>query len=114
MSCVSVYVYLTSVTYSLCNQFQPGADVPLQEIFDRIRVAVHKNGIRTTEFLKDYDRHNDGVITEHQFVCGVHLAVGKEAQLSREELQKIVEFYRTEDGRVQYKEFCAMLENGNY
>ena len=52
------------------------------------------------------------MITENQFVCGLSLAIGKEAQLSRNEIQKIVEFYRTEDGRVRYKEFSDMMENG--
>jgi len=53
-----------------------------------------------------------GIITENQFVCGLALAVGKEAQLSRPEIQKVVEYYRQPDGRVQYKEFCDMMENG--
>ena len=42
---------------------QPGTDPTIQQIFDRIRVAVHKNRVRTTEFFKDYDRHKQGIIT---------------------------------------------------
>lgn len=53
-----------------------------------------------------------GIITENQFVCGLALAVGKEAQLSRPEIQKVVEYYKRPDGRVQYNEFCDMMENG--
>ena len=73
---------------------------------------MFKNGIRTTEFFKDHDKLRSGIITENQFVCGLALAVGKEAQLSRAEIQKVVEYYRQPDGRVQYKEFCDMMENG--
>ena len=51
------------------------------------------------------------IVTEHQFTCGLSLAIGKEAQLSRSEIQKIVEFYRVDKDRVRYKEFCDMLEN---
>ena len=89
-------------------------DPNLQEIFDKIRVAVHKNRIRTIEFFRDYDKLRSGVITEHQFVCGLSLAIGKEAQLSRTEIQMIVEFYKQPDGRVGYKEFCDMMENGEW
>ena len=86
----------------------------MQNIFDKIRVAVFKNRVRTIEFFRDFDKLRKGVITEHQFVCSLMLAIGKEAQLSRGEIQKIVEFYREPDGRVRYKEFCDMMENGKY
>lgn len=86
-------------------------DPALNTIFDKIRVAVFKNGIRTTEFFKDHDKLRSGIITENQFVCGLALAVGKEAQLSRQEIQKVVEYYRQPDGRVQYKDFCDIMEN---
>ncbi|XP_060063466.1 uncharacterized protein LOC132543930 [Ylistrum balloti] len=89
----------------------PNLDPALSMIFDKIRVSVYKNGIRTPEFFKDHDKLRSGIITENQFVCGLALAVGKEAQLSRAEIQKVVEYYRQPDGRVQYQEFCDMMEN---
>ncbi len=48
---------------------------------------------------------------DHQFACGLALAIGKEAQLTREEIQKVVEFYRVDKDNVRYREFCDMLEN---
>lgn len=92
--------------------FQPREDPTLAEILDKIRIAVFKNGIRTIEFFKDHDKLRSGVITDNQFVCGLALACGKEAQLSRGEIQKLVENYRLPDGRVQYKQFCDAMENG--
>lgn len=86
-------------------------DKSLQEVFDRIRIAVHKHRVRTPEFFKDYDPLRSGVITEQQFICGLSLAIGSEAQLSRGDMQKVVEFYKRSDGRVGYKEFVDMLEN---
>ena len=38
----------------------------IDEIFRRIRDAVYKNGIRTTEFFRDHDKLRSGVITENQ------------------------------------------------
>ena len=100
------------VTLCAVTAKQKGADLNVQSIFDKIRVAVFKNRVRTIEFFRDYDKLRSGIITEHQFVCGISLAIGKEAQLSRPEIQKIVEFYRVDEGRVAYKEFCDMMENG--
>jgi Ca2+-binding EF-hand superfamily protein len=87
-------------------------DVNLQQILDKIRIAVYKNRVRTTEFFKDYDRHKCGLITENQFQCGLALAIGKEAQLGCQEIQSVSEFYKLPNDMVNYKEFCDMLENG--
>ena len=38
----------------------------LQDIFEKVREAIHKNGIRTTEFFKDHDKLRSGEITENQ------------------------------------------------
>ena len=83
----------------------------IQEVFDKIRVAVHKNGIRTTEFFKDHDKLRSGVITKNQFVCGLSLCCGSQANLSRDEIDMLVEYYTTEDARVRYNEFCHLMEN---
>lgn len=83
----------------------------LQDIFEKIREAIHKNGIRTTEFFKDHDKLRSGEITENQFICGLSLCCGTQAHLSRDEIQKVVEVYRQPNGRVRYKEFCDIMEN---
>jgi Ca2+-binding EF-hand superfamily protein len=83
----------------------------LNEIFQRIRDAVYKNGIRTTEFFRDHDKLRSGVITENQFICGLSLCCGRTAHLSRDDIQTVVNHYRNTDGRVRYKEFCDMMEN---
>ena len=47
-----------------------------------------------------------------QFICGLSLCCGTQAHLSRDEIQKVVDVYRQPDGRVRYKEFCDIMENG--
>ena len=47
-----------------------------------------------------------------QFICGLSLCCGTQANLSRDEIQKVVEVYRQPNGRVRYKEFCDVMENG--
>ena len=88
------------------------ADSDLQQLLDRVRVAIYKRRVRSTEFFKDYDKLRSGVVTVNQFMAALVLAIGKEAQLTETELVKIVNFYKTPDGRVEYREFCDMLENG--
>lgn len=41
-------------------------DSDLNAIFEKIRVAVFKNGVRTTEFFRDHDKLRSGIITENQ------------------------------------------------
>lgn len=93
------------------TEFKNGPCTTIQEVFNKIRVAVHKNGIRTTEFFKDHDKLRSGVITRNQFVCGLSLCCGTQANLSRDEIDMVVEYYKTKDGRVHYKEFCHVMEN---
>jgi len=83
----------------------------LASIFDKIRVAIYKNGIRTTEFFKDHDKLRSGVITENQFVCRLSQGCGGQAHLSADEIKKLTDHYKTSDGRVYYKAFCDVMEN---
>jgi len=83
----------------------------LDDIFNKILIAVHKNGIRTTEFFKDHDKLRSGVVTENQFVCGLSLCCGTQANLSRDEIQLLVSYYKLPDGRIRYKDFCDVMEN---
>ena len=87
-------------------------DPSLAETIENIKVQAFKYGIRTTDFFKDYDKHKLGAITENQFMAALKMAIGREAQLGPEELQKIVEAHRTSDGKVRYKEFCEDIEHG--
>ena len=87
-------------------------DKELNEILGRIQVAVHKYGIRTTEFFCDHDKLRSGVITKNQFVCGLMLCIKERVTLTKGEVQKIVDYYVNPDERVRYMDFCHTMENG--
>ena len=87
-------------------------DKELNEILGRIQVAVHKYGIRTTEFFCDHDKLRSGVITKNQFVCGLMLCIKERVTLTKGEVQKIVDYYVNPDDRVRYMDFCHTMENG--
>lgn len=79
------------------------------------RDTVYKYGIRTTEFFRDYDKLRSGLITVAQFKCGLSLCMAKRINLKRNEINRLVEHFISSDGEhVKYKEFCDVMENGNY
>lgn len=90
---------------------EPEPENPLAKIVDNIKIEAFKNGVRTTDFFRDYDKLNCGAITESQFITSLKLGIGKEAHLTMSDIQKIVEANRTLDGKVRYKEFCEDIEN---
>ena len=57
---------MRNVLSNLGFVFQRPGTPALQDIFEKIREAIHKNGIRTTEFFKDHDKLRSGEITENQ------------------------------------------------
>ena len=58
----------TYTTYPFAGNVSCIGQPSLQQILSNIGNVVFKNGIRTTEFFKDHDKLNSGVITENQ-VC---------------------------------------------
>ena len=83
----------------------------VKAVLDRMRIAVHKNGIRIEEFFKDHDKLRSGIITKNQFVCGLTLACAKEGHLTAYEINKLADYYQTSDGRVQFKPICAIMKH---
>ncbi|CAH8876217.1 unnamed protein product [Trichobilharzia szidati] len=82
-------------------------------IVDRIKFAVHNRGIRVMEFFVDYDKLRHNEVTEHQFICALLSAVGKEAQLSRGEVQMLANYYRSkrDPQMINYREFCREIDS---
>lgn len=60
-------------TDPLASNVYDDSQSSLQQILSKIGNVVFKNGIRTTEFFKDHDKLNSGVITQNQ-VCTRWLA----------------------------------------
>lgn len=70
---------LTNTTPSLGNSVivdnvDDSGHSSLQYILSKINNAVFKNGVRTTEFFKDHDKLNSGVITENQVILS-HMVI---------------------------------------
>ncbi|VDP36376.1 unnamed protein product [Schistosoma mattheei] len=88
--------------------------IPSQHmIVDRIKCTIRKRGIRVMDFFVDYDKLKHDEVTEHQFTCALLSSVGKEAKLSREEVQMLANYYRsiTNPQFINYREFCREIDS---
>lgn len=91
--------------------------IPSQHmIVDRIKCTIRKRGIRVMDFFVDYDKLKHDEVTEHQFTCALLSSVGKEAKLSREEVQMLANYYRstTNPQFINYREFCREIDSRKY
>lgn len=59
------------IDYSIFSLIIKETGLSVQEIIDRISIICYKNGIRITDFFKDFDRLRSGVITERQFASEI-------------------------------------------
>jgi hypothetical protein len=84
----------------------------IQEIVDKISIACFKEGIRITDFFKDYDKLKSGLITDRQFATALTNSSKKAANLASDDINQLVEYYRQPDGKCDYKTFCDTIENG--
>ncbi|KAK4476031.1 hypothetical protein MN116_001261 [Schistosoma mekongi] len=84
-----------------------------QMIVERIKLTIRNRGIRVMDFFTDYDKLRHNEVTEHQFTCALLLAVGKEAGLSRGEVQILANYYRsvTNPQMINYREFCKEIDS---
>ncbi|CAH8654694.1 unnamed protein product [Heterobilharzia americana] len=82
-------------------------------IVDRIKVAVYNRGIRVLDFFVDYDKLRHDEVTQHQFMCALLSAVGKEARLNCGEVQMLANYYRSKRNpqMVNYREFCREIDS---
>uniref|UniRef100_A0A5K4FDT6 EF-hand domain-containing protein n=1 Tax=Schistosoma mansoni TaxID=6183 RepID=A0A5K4FDT6_SCHMA len=88
--------------------------IPSQHmIIDRIKVTIRNRGIRVMDFFVDYDKLRHDEVTENQFTCALLSSVGKEAKLSREEVQMLANYYRstTNPQFINYREFCREVDS---
>lgn len=102
-----------STAYAVEKEAERRAELKAaDEILNRVRIAVVKHGIRTTEFFRDFDKLRTGKCSEAQFSASLTLAVGKQTKLTPSEIAQLANHFCAADGRVCYGEFCDSMESG--
>lgn len=64
----------SNISNPLAGNVSEDGQSSLQQILSKIGNVVFKNGIRTTEFFKDHDKLNSGVITHNQVTAWLYSA----------------------------------------
>ncbi|TPX71064.1 hypothetical protein SpCBS45565_g01341 [Spizellomyces sp. 'palustris'] len=77
------------------------------EVEDKIKKRVYKDRIRLIEFFRDYDRHNNGLVSEAQFRAGLCLA---SLRLKEEEMKALLAVYEDSEKQVLYRSFCESID----
>ncbi|KAJ3285182.1 hypothetical protein HDU79_007514 [Rhizoclosmatium sp. JEL0117] len=72
-----------------------------------IQKQVYRDRIRLIEFFRDYDRHNNGVISEGQFRAGMERT---EIPLDDTQMKILINAYKDKEGRFMYRKFCFSIE----
>ena len=75
---------------------------------------AYKHQVRCYEFFKDYDPLRSGSISVTQFLSALDLCLGNLIRLSEEDKAILWQGYLLPDGRICYREFCSLLDDGNY
>lgn len=94
-------------TEELLHQKTANISQNLGKLVEKLEKHVYKNRIRLTEFFRDYDRHNCGIVSENQFCAGLKLC---DLPIDATETMILVNSFTAEPGRVNYRDFCASID----
>ncbi|ORZ38445.1 hypothetical protein BCR44DRAFT_1428282 [Catenaria anguillulae PL171] len=81
--------------------------VSLDRTLEEIKRYAYIQRIRMVDFFRDYDHHNQGIVSEHQFCAALKLV---KVNLSKAQLDMLLSTYRSQDGRINYRSFCDTIE----
>lgn len=81
----------------------------VEDVMARVRTVVKQQGIRISEFFRDFDRLRSGYITAAQFRIGLTMA---KVQISQGEFGLLTEHFRApkEGEHVKWREFSDLVD----
>ena len=78
----------------------------LKQALDRLRTYAYLRDVHPTEWFEDFDKHNQGRITETQFRRAFEFM---RYPWRPGEFEAVAEEFRTGDGTINYRQFCDAL-----
>lgn len=79
------------------------------EICARIETVLGKKLIDLQARFADLDSSNRGLISETKFLIVVFNQLGHEFGINRQEAQELVDYFKQEDGKINYKDFLQLV-----
>ena len=91
------------------DEYESESDLSVTKVEEKLKKTVYKKRIRISEFCKDYDRTNRGLITERQFASALSVC---NLDLSRVELDLLADKYGDDSNprNINYRSFCAYID----
>ncbi|KAI4498944.1 hypothetical protein M0802_006119 [Mischocyttarus mexicanus] len=81
-------------------------------ICNKIRAAIFRTGLNLWDHYKPLDPENNSLISEVKFVsvlCGPLKGI---IGLSDKEICELADYFRVQDGRILYRQFCKVIHDG--
>ncbi|XP_014603469.1 PREDICTED: uncharacterized protein LOC106786514 [Polistes canadensis] len=86
----------------------------LQDVWrtcNKIRAAIFRTGLNLWDYYKPLDPENNSLISEVKFVsvlCGPLKGI---IGLSDKEICELADYFRVQDGRILYRQFCEVIHD---
>lgn len=78
---------------------------------NKIRAAIFRVGINLWDYYLPFDPHKNCLISESQFVSVLAGTLRGTIGLSDQEIGEIADYFRVQDGRILYSQFCEIIHD---
>lgn len=80
---------------------------------NKIRSTVFRLGINLWDFFKKLDPSQNRLISEVKFIGVIGQQLRNIIGLSEQEISELTDYFRVQDGRIAYAQFCGVIhDNG--
>ncbi|KAG6799425.1 hypothetical protein HZU73_05159 [Apis mellifera caucasica] len=86
----------------------------LQDVWrtcNKIRAAIFRVGFNLWDFYKPLDPNNNSLISESKFISVLAGPLKDQIGLSDKEICDLADYFRVQDGRIFYTQFCEIIHN---
>ncbi|XP_046829104.1 uncharacterized protein LOC124428730 [Vespa crabro] len=86
----------------------------LQDVWrtcNKIRAAIFRLGLSLWDYYKPLDPDNNSLISETKFVSILNGPLKETIGLSNKEICDLADYFRVQDGRILYRQFCEVIHD---
>ncbi|XP_031786123.1 uncharacterized protein LOC100170120 isoform X1 [Nasonia vitripennis] len=80
---------------------------------NKIRATLNRIRANLWDCFVSFDTQGNHLISEQNFIAVLSGPLGKKIGLSNQEICELADYFRTQDGRIFYAQFCAVVHENN-
>ncbi|OXU19976.1 hypothetical protein TSAR_003806 [Trichomalopsis sarcophagae] len=80
---------------------------------NKIRATLSRIRANLWDCFVSFDTQGNHLISEQNFIALLSGPLGKKIGLSNQEICELADYFRTQDGRIFYAQFCAVVHENN-